>query len=494
MKLPTDDFLKNEINQMLENYQNGKFDISLNLALSILKKDPKHNLTIKILGSIYEQQDKLDESLKMYQKSLALDNNDPEAHNNLGLVLQKLGRLQEAMLSLKKAIALKPDFIIAIYNLGNTLKEIGNLEDAEINLKRCIELKPNFIEAYINLANTQSENNNFKDAERSLKRCIELKQNFIPAHYNLGNLLKKLGRLDEAMTSYNYLLKLKPSYKPALLGRGQIFFIKKKFDQALNDFDNCNTSESRARALITLYNSGNIDEIYQRINNNAKLDEKNLRVAAFSSFISHKENKETKNNFCKNPLEFLYFSNLSSHLKNSDKFIDDLIDEIKHINASWEPSNKTTIKGFQSTKNLFVDSKGKIKDLQKIIIDELQKYNLKFKDKSCLFINEWPLKKNLFGWHVILQQQGYQDPHIHPAGWLSGVIYLKVVPSLEKNEGAIEFSLNAQNYSDVKSPKFIHQPKKGDIVFFPSSLHHRTIPFTTNTDRIIISFDLLPDR
>ena len=494
MKLPTDDFLKNEINQMLENYQNGKFDISLNLALSILKKDPKHNLTIKILGSIYEQQDKLDESLKMYQKSLALDNNDPEAHNNLGLVLQKQGRLQEAMLSLKKAIALKPDFIIAIYNLGNTLKEIGNLEDAEINLKRCIELKPNFIEAYINLANTQSENNHFKDAERSLKKCIELKQNFIPAHYNLGNLLKKLGRLDEAMTSYNYLLKLKPSYKPALLGRGQIFFIKKKFDQALNDFDNCNTSESRARALITLYNSGNIDEIYQRINNNAKLDEKNLRVAAFSSFISHKENKETKNNFCKNPLEFLYFSNLSSHLKNSDKFIDDLIDEIKHINASWEPSNKTTIKGFQSTKNLFVDPKKKIKDLQKIIIDELQKYNLKFKDKSCLFINEWPLKKNLFGWHVILQQQGYQDPHIHPAGWLSGVIYLKVVPSLEKNEGAIEFSLNAQNYSDVKSPKFIHQPKKGDIVFFPSSLHHRTIPFTTNTDRIIISFDLLPDR
>ena len=494
MKLPTDDFLKNEINQMLENYQNGKFDISLNLALSILKKDPKHNLTIKILGSIYEQQDKLDDSLKMYQKSLALDNNDPEAHNNLGLVLQKLGRLQEAMLSLKKAITLKPDFIIAIYNLGNTLKEIGNLEDAEINLKRCIELKPNFIEAYINLANTQSENNHFKDAERSLKKCIELKQNFIPAHYNLGNLLKKLGRLDEAMTSYNYLLKLKPSYKPALLGRGQIFFIKKKFDQALNDFDNCNTSESRARALITLYNSGNIDEIYQRINNNAKLDEKNLRVAAFSSFISHKENKETKNNFCKNPLEFLYFSNLSSHLKNSDKFIDDLIDQIKHINASWEPSNKTTIKGFQSTKNLFVDPKGKIKDLQKIIIDELQKYNLKFKDKSCLFINEWPLKKNLFGWHVILQQQGYQDPHIHPAGWLSGVIYLKVVPSLEKNEGAIEFSLNAQNYSDVKSPKFIHQPKKGDIVFFPSSLHHRTIPFTTNTDRIIISFDLLPDR
>jgi len=56
----------------------------------------------------------------------------------------------------------------------------------------------------------------------------------------------------------------------------------------------------------------------------------------------------------------------------------------------------------------------------------------------------------------------------------------------------IEFSLNGQYYSNVNSPKLIHQPKLGDIVFFPSSLHHRTIPFSTNNDRIIVSFDLKP--
>ena len=47
--------------------------------------------------------------------------------------------------------------------------------------------------------------------------------------------------------------------------------------------------------------------------------------------------------------------------------------------------------------------------------------------------------------------------------------------------------------SDSTSPKFTYQPKLGDILLFPSSLHHRTIPFTTQSDRIIISFDLLPD-
>ena len=72
------------------------------------------------------------------------------------------------------------------------------------------------------------------------------------------------------------------------------------------------------------------------------------------------------------------------------------------------------------------------------------------------------------------------------------ILLLKVVPSLEKNEGAIEFSLDGEYYSDINSPKSIYEPNVGDMIFFPSSLHHRTVPFTTKTDRIIISFDLFP--
>ena len=71
--------------------------------------------------------------------------------------------------------------------------------------------------------------------------------------------------------------------------------------------------------------------------------------------------------------------------------------------------------------------------------------------------------------------------------------YLKVVPSFKKNEGAIEFSLNGSQYYDAKSPKVVYSPKAGDIVLFPSSLHHRTIPFSTDTDRISIAFDLIPN-
>ena len=274
--------------------------------------------------------------------------------------------------------------------------------------------------------------------------------------------------------------------------RRQFFFENGKFEASLRDFDTISTVDSRSRALASLYALGKIDEIYNRIEANSELDDKNIGVAAFSSFITAIEGKDTANKFCKNPMDFIHFSNLSSHLKNSNSFINEVIEELHNVKTIWEPTNKTTYKGFQSVSNLFENPLGKLNNLKSVIMKELDLYYLKFKNKNCSYIKKWPSKKNLFAWHVILKKQGYQNAHIHPSGWLSGVIYLKVVPPLEKNEGAIEFSLNGQHYSDISSPKKIYKPKLGDIVFFPSSLHHRTIPFSTDTDRIVISFDLGP--
>jgi uncharacterized protein (TIGR02466 family) len=245
--------------------------------------------------------------------------------------------------------------------------------------------------------------------------------------------------------------------------------------------------------LISLYALGHIDEIYKRIEKNSQLDEKNISVAAFSSFIANKEKKNTTQNFCPNPIDFIHHSNLSSHLQNFNSYITEVIKELDNVNTVWEPFGKTTIRGFQSNSNLFLKPQKKIQNLKSIIITEIESYFLKFKNETCSLIKKRPSKYDLNAWHVILKKQGHQNPHIHTSGWLSGVIYLKVVPSFKKNEGAIEFCLNGEHYYDVKSPKVIHLPKAGDIVIFPSSLHHRTIPFSADTDRISIAFDLVPN-
>ena len=222
----------------------------------------------------------------------------------------------------------------------------------------------------------------------------------------------------------------------------------------------------------------------------------NIMMAAFSSFIAEQEKKDTYNNFCRNPLFFLYFSNLSFHVEENSEFIQRIISELNELETVWDPSNKATKNGFQTPAhiNLFLNSPKNISELKTIILNELDNYYLKFKEENCTFIQKWPSKKNLKGWHVILKKQGYQEAHNHPAGWLSGVIYLKVVPPLDKDEGAIEFTLNGDNYSNPNSPGLVYKPKSGDIILFPSSLFHRTIPFSTNTERIVVAFDLLPDH
>ena len=378
----------------------------------------------------------------------------------LGAVLNQTGRISEGLIACQKSVTLAPENAEAHNNLGNTLRKLGRLEEAEVSCRKAISLAP-------------------ENAE---------------AHNNLGNTLKELGRLEEAEISYRQAIALKPDFAEALLNRGQLSFDKGEFEIALRYFDLCNTKRSRARALSSLYALGRIEDIYKRIETQSEVDDENLWIAAIAAFLAEREKRDTAHNFCKNPLEFIHFSNISSHLEDSNLFITEVIEELHNVITIWEPDNKTTRKGFQSKINLFENPLEKMSYLKSIIIDELDSYYSKFKNESCSYIQKWPSEKRLVGWHVILKQHGNQNVHNHPSGWLSGVIYLKVVPTLGKDEGAIEFGLSGKRYSHVDSPKVIHQPKLGDIVFFPSSLHHRTIPFTTDTDRIIVSFDLMPKQ
>jgi len=374
----------------------------------------------------------------------------------LGAILLRTCRMPAALVVNHKTVELSPQDFEAHYDLGVTLQELGKFEEAEVSFRHAIELKPNFVEG----------------------------------HYYLGIVLRGLNRLDESEASYRKALSLKPDLSEATLNIGQLFVDRGDHESALRQFDLCNTKDSRARGLESLYALGQIEEIYRRIKTQS--DDENIRMAALASFLNKKENRDTTHNFCKNPLEFMHHSNISSHIEDSSTFVSEMIDELGKVDTNWEPFNTTTRNGFQSSVNLFSGPFAKMRELQDIIVNELDAYYTKFKDETCTYIQNWPSQYNMYGWHVILKQQGYQLPHIHTSGWLSGVIYLKVVPSLEKNEGAIEFSLNGPYYSDDSSPTVIHQPSVGDIVLFPSSLHHRTIPFTTDTNRIVISFDLAP--
>jgi tetratricopeptide (TPR) repeat protein len=512
-----------QLNSLLKYYQAGQYVDAKKLSLSITKEFPEHQFAWNVLGAVLKQMGKINESLVAFKKSVQLNSHDANAHYNLGTVLRRLGKLEESEESYKRAISLKSDFSEAYYNSGLTLQILEKFDEAEARFKKAIVLKSDFASAHYSLGNNLKIKKKFEEAVISYRDTIMFKPNHAPAYNNLGITFKILGRNNEAQTSYRKAIEIKPDYADAYNNLGGLLIELNKFEEAetccrksielkpdyaeayynlgnvlakLNRLDEAILSYDKAlefkfRALVSLYALDRIDEIYTRIKNQSELDDKNIRVAAFSSFISFKTKKDTKHNFCKNPIELINISNISKYIENSNLFISEVIAELKNIKTMWEPLGKSTIKGFQSSE-LFQNPTKNLKDLKMIIMNEIRSYKSKFNNENCSFIKKWPKSEKLACWHVILKQLGYQGPHIHPGGWLSGVFYLKVTPDLGKNQGAIEFSLNGQHYRDINSAKSTYQPTIGDIVLFPSSLHHRTIPFKTNMDRISIAFDLIP--
>ena len=95
---------------------------------------------------------------------------------------------------------------------------------------------------------------------------------------------------------------------------------------------------------------------------------------------------------------------------------------------------------------------------------------------------------------IDLKTGGSLKPHMHKEGWLSGSLYLSRPKRVRNNDGDIVFSLHGSNYPKEEKlfNEVVFSIEKGDMVLFPSSLFHATIPFTSDEKRITLAFDIMP--
>ena len=234
--MSTDQSLQLSINNLLGLYKSRQYDLAQNLALTLTKDFPNHNLSWKVLGSIYVKIGQIDDALISIQKAVKLDTKDAEAHSNMGLILFQLNMFEKAIRSFKKAINLKANYAEAYNNLGIVLQKINKLEQAEFNYKKAIVLKPKFEAAHNNLGNTLRELSKFKEAEKIYLRVIFLYLNFIEAHYNLGITQQKLNKLIDAESSFKKVIELKPNYFEAYNNLGIILQTLGKLKEAEKNY------------------------------------------------------------------------------------------------------------------------------------------------------------------------------------------------------------------------------------------------------------------
>ena len=374
-----------------------------------------------------------------------------------------------------------------------TLINEGNFNEVVNKYKKIIEIEPNNYKVHNNLGNALKELGKLEEAATSYRQAIKIKSDYTKAHFNLGNILNDFGKYKEAILSLLLALKINPNYDEAHNCLAISYKKLEKFEQAITHYKKANTSESRAQILQCFYVLKKTNEYNKYLSKLCKNDPKNIKVASISTFVSNQLNLDNIYPFCKNPLKFIFFKNIKSNFIPFKKFINSLINECSNLTSVWE--SRTTKKGFQSKGNLFNLQALSILNLKKIILETINEYKIKYKTKPDGFITQWPNKFSLLGAYNRLLKHGYQQPHIHPAGWLSGCFYLKMPKPLKKSEGAINFSLHGYDYPIVNSdiPSYQYSPVEGDLILFPSSLFHKTIPFSSNDERHVIAFDTIPE-
>jgi hypothetical protein len=131
------------------------------------------------------------------------------------------------------------------------------------------------------------------------------------------------------------------------------------------------------------------------------------------------------------------------------------------------------------------------KEIQDIILMEVDKYRLKYKDSTEGLISNWPTNYRLDGWIVKMKNGGAIKPHMHEKGWISGSVYINVPPKLKKDSGNLVVCVENEADQDAYSKSI--DVVTGSLCLFPSSLLHYTIPFEADEDRVVMAFDVVPE-
>jgi len=111
---------------------------------------------------------------------------------------------------------------------------------------------------------------------------------------------------------------------------------------------------------------------------------------------------------------------------------------------------------------------------------------------------ERPDRGLLHCWCVMTDGVGHETWHVHQFGWLSGVYYVRIPPSVGTGEGpggCIAFGLPEDIMGDDVAASYgtrLVRPEEGMLMLFPSHSYHRTFPHGADERRICLAFDIWP--
>lgn len=483
-----------EIQSTLALLNAGKLAETEIAAKKLLTRYPDIFILYHALAIAQDGLQKYADAIDSYRKALKLQNL-PELHFNLGIALTHLNRLDEAIASYRSAIQLQPQFFEAHGNLGTVLQRQGKLVEAITSYQKGLSINPQDARGHFNLGTALRDHGHLAEAVTSYREAIRLFPNYTDAHNNLGETLRDQGDMEAAVKSYRQALDLNPQHPQANYNMAEFLYLAKRYEEAIPYFKASQLEDWQARSLYCLYKAEKFDDFKQaldRIINETR--HTSPFIGTLSTHYALNFGIENPYNFCKNGFDYVYQRSIPE-LAPGSVLLQDLLCDINHSEIA-ERKQGMLHYGTQSAGNLFKRPEASFLKLAELIKQEFVRYKECYAGADCELIKAFPQELEFTSsWYVKMRQGGHLDPHIHEIGWISGAVYLAMPKNKQRpEEGNFEYGTHGDQYPQKHAnfPAALIAPEVGDIVLFPSSLFHRTIPFSSNEERICIAFDLKP--
>ncbi len=442
------------------------------------------------------QQNNIQHAETVLSKILQKYPDDLSTHLNLAQILYKNNRLEDALQHYSTVIKLDDVNLIANQNSGNIYLMLSQYETALNYYVRVIMLTPNNIEAINNAAFCQYKLQNLSAAEVLLDKIPENKKN-----------------------AYSFRLAALVAFEKKELDESSALFMKSIH---LDDKNYQTWSE----LALTEKDRGMHENAYKCISLANGLAPTNVDYYLFKSAYGlvvdgadHREHllslinadirNETKMTALSLYIQYcLKFSDIKTadQLLNYDEFIRphtlpfsssekasmrDFI--LARNDLTFEMKGTTTKKGRQ-TYSLAQANHDGIHKLIQLIKEKVLNYAKDISATPSIYARLLQNKVRMKIWSVVLDEGGYQAPHMHPGGIISGCYYLNF--DRESNPGVsgnIEFGNPEQQFElPVENLTKMVEVEENKLVIFPSYYFHNTFPTKSTAHRISIAFDIVP--
>ncbi len=263
--------MENLKKQAIDSFNNKNYKKSLEIFLTILKKEPKSIDILMFTANNYMQIKNYENALIYLEKLIQLNQKLPQIYYNRGICLNMLGKTQDAIDNFKEALSLKNNFFESYIQLGQLLKKENLLDDAlsiyksaltnviqkdliNVNISEIYYIKKNyqlskkFAEealnlnpknyfAMINIANCFMELGEVDKGIIELEKAKKINNSFPMIYNNLGFCYKVLGNNEKAAANYQKAIKLNPNLHDAYFNLSHIQLSENNFKDGWNNYE-----------------------------------------------------------------------------------------------------------------------------------------------------------------------------------------------------------------------------------------------------------------